>query len=115
MLPQAFPQVREKGKIRKVTRDLNPNRLAVPKADATTPNHLVGRRELVLAKEKTSLLATEVGGRLESAITSKRVLVPKERTVTTYTNANNPGHPLPKVVARRVGNPCPFFAKGTCK
>ena len=75
----------------------------IPREDAIPLNHVVGREELVLAGERTGFLATEVGGRLESAITSKRVLVPKERTVTTYTRRNASGHLHPKVVAGRAG------------
>ena len=101
----------KKGKLR----DLNLRRLAVPRVDAIPLSHQVGRGELVLAKEKTSLLATEVGVRLESAIISKRVLVPGERAATTYMNGSETG-PLPlEAVARRDGTQCPFFAIGTCK
>ena len=62
-------------------------------------------------KGKTSLLATEVGVRLESAITSKRALAPKERTATTYMNGSE-ASPLPlKEVARRVETNAPSSPK----
>ena len=71
MLLQALPHPGERGKIRKVNlRDLNLRRLAAPGVDAIPLSHKVGRGELALAEEKTSLLATEVGVRLESAIIS---------------------------------------------
>jgi hypothetical protein len=104
MLLQARPKKRDTGKIRKVeTRDLNPRRLRIPKEDAVTLNHLVVREELVLARERTDLLATEVGGRLGYATTSKRVLVPKEKSATTYMKRSAPGHLHLKVVAERAG------------
>ena len=74
----------------------------IPKEDAITLDHLVMREPLVLARERTGLLATEVGGRLVSATTSKRVLVPEERNVTTYTRRSALGHPHLKVVATRA-------------
>ena len=55
----------------------------IPKEDAITLDHLVKREPLELARVRTGLLATEVGGRLVSATTSKRVLVPQGKNVTT--------------------------------
>ena len=103
MLLQALPKKRERGKIKEVeTRDLNPRRLIIPEEDVVTLDHLVKREQLVLARERTGLLATEVGGRLVSATTSKRVLVPKEKNVTTYMRRSALGRPHLKVVAKRA-------------
>ena len=83
--------------------------------DATPLDHQLERGELVRAKEKASLLATGVVIRLESAITSKRALVPKERTATTYMNGSETS-PLPlNGGGKKGGNQRPFFARGTCK
>ena len=77
----------------------------IPKEDAITLDHLVGRELLVLARERPGLLATEVGGRLVSAITSKRVLVPKEKSAATYMKRSAFGHLHlhPTVEAERTG------------
>ena len=83
-------------------RNLNPRRLRVPEMDAVTLNHAMVREELVMARERTGLLATEVVGRLVSATTSKRVLVPEERSVTTYMRRSALGRPHLKVVAKRA-------------
>ena len=104
MLLQARLKKRDKGKIKEVEpRDLNPKRLMIPKEDAITLDHLVKKELLVLARERTGLLATEVGRSLDYATTSKRVLVPKEKSATTYMERSAPGHLHLKVVAERTG------------
>src|SRR5680860_686019 len=103
MLLQGLPKIRkEKGKIRTVKiKDRNHKRPGIPKEDAVTLNHQ-RREELMLVRERTGLLATEVGGRLGYATTSRRVLVPEERNVITYTKRNVPGHLHRKVVTGRA-------------
>ena len=83
--------------------------------DAVTLNHLVVREELVLARERTGLLVTEVGRSLGYATTSKRVLAPEEKSATTYRKKERTKSPTPKGGGRKNGTQCPFFAKGTCK
>ena len=114
MLLRALSKIGERGTIRTVqARNLTPRRLMIPKEDAIPPIHVVGREELVLAGERTGFLATEVGGRLESAITSKMGTCTKGRDCSYIHEKERIRSPTPKGGGKKSGNQCPFFAKGT--